>query len=63
MKVLVENSSKKNDIVVDPFMGIGSTALACLETKRRFYGVEIDENYYNIAKERIKTNSGKVDTK
>lgn len=59
MKVLVENSSKQNDIVVDPFMGIGSTALACLETKRRFYGVEIDENYYNIAKERITNNPEK----
>ena len=48
MKILVENSSKQNDIVVDPFMGIGSAALACLETKRRFYGIEIDENYYKI---------------
>ena len=56
MKILVENSSKQNDIVVDPFMGIGSVALACLEIKRRFYGIEIDENYYKIAKERITNN-------
>lgn len=40
-------------------MGIGSTALACLETKRRFYGIEIDENYYKIAKERITNNPEK----
>ena len=34
-------------------MGSGSTGVACLNTKRRFVGVELDENYFNIAKERL----------
>lgn len=54
MKILVENSSKENETVIDPFMGIGSTALACIETNRKFIGIEIDDKYYNIAEDRIK---------
>lgn len=54
MKILVENSSKENETVIDPFMGIGSTALACIETNRKFIGIEIDNKYYNIAEDRIK---------
>lgn len=57
MKILIDNSSKENDIVIDPFMGIGSTGVAAKELNRRFVGIEIDETYFNIAKRRIKTNS------
>lgn len=53
MEILIENSSKENDIVMNPFMGAGSTGVACVNTNRNFIGVEIDENYFNIAKERI----------
>lgn len=53
MKVLVENSSQENDIVLDPFMGIGSTGIACVNTNRNFIGIELDEKYFNIAKGRI----------
>ena len=53
MKILVENSSNENDIVLDPFMGIGSTGIACKETNRQFIGIEIDKKYFDIAKERI----------
>lgn len=53
MKILVENSSQENEIVLDPFMGIGSTGMACKELRRHFLGIEIDEKYFNIAKERI----------
>lgn len=53
MQILVENSSKENDIVIDPFMGIGTTGVGCLNTNRRFIGIELDENYFNIAKNRI----------
>ena len=42
-----------NDIVLDCFMGSGTTGIACLNTNRRFIGIELDENYYNIAKQRI----------
>lgn len=53
MKVLVENSSKKNDLVMDPFMGIGSTGIACKELNRNFIGCEIDKKYFDIAQSRI----------
>ena len=53
MKILIENSSDEGDVVLDPFMGIGSTVLACINTNRNFIGIELDEDYFNIAKERI----------
>ena len=53
MKILIENSSNKNDIVMDPFMGIGSTGIASKESNRKFIGIELDEKYFEIAKERI----------
>lgn len=53
MRILVENSSKENEVVMDCFMGIGSTGVACVETNRRFIGIEIDKEYFDIAKERI----------
>ena len=39
--------------IIDPFMGSGTTALACIEFDRNFIGIEMDEKYYNIANERI----------
>mgnify|MGYP003091688322 FL=1 len=45
--------SNENDIVLDPFMGSGSTGVAGLRLNRNFIGIEIDEKYYQIAKERI----------
>ena len=53
MKILIDNSSQQNGIVLDPFMGIGSTGIACKELDRQFIGIEIDQQYYNIAQERI----------
>jgi len=53
MKILIENSSNEGDIILDPFVGIGTTVLACLETNRFGVGVELDEKYYKIAKNRI----------
>ena len=55
MEILIENSSKPSDIVLDPFMGVGSTGIACNNTNRSFMGFELDEHYFNIAKERIET--------
>lgn len=54
MQILIENSSKEDDVVIDPFMGIGSTGIACKKTNRKFIGVELDDKYYQIAEERIK---------
>ena len=50
---LIVNSSKKNDIVLDPFMGSGSTGEACKITKRNFLGIEINDDYYKTCKKRL----------
>jgi len=44
-----------NAVVVDPFMGSGTTAIACVRSGRRFIGVELDPVYFEIAKKRIQT--------
>lgn len=53
ISTLIKNSSKENDIVLDCFMGSGTTAVACLETDRKFIGFEIDEKWCKIANDRI----------
>ena len=53
IKIFIENSSQENEIVLDPFMGAGSTAMACKELKRNFIGFELDKQYYDIANKRI----------
>ena len=53
MKILIENSSKENDIILDPFLGIGASALACIDNNRKFIGIELDKKYYDISKTRI----------
>lgn len=58
---LIINSSIENDVVLDPFMGSGTTGAACLETNRKFIGIEIDENYFNTAHERIKNHGEKCE--
>lgn len=50
---LIINSSQKNDTVLDCFMGSGTTGVACKNLNRNFIGIELDENYFKIAKERI----------
>jgi len=55
MKILIENSTKENDIVLDPFMGIGSTVLACKNSNRKSIGIEINKQYFDIAKQRIES--------
>jgi len=53
MEFYVRNSTKENEIVLDPFMGSGSTGVACVNTNRNFIGIEMDDKYFNIATERI----------
>jgi site-specific DNA-methyltransferase (adenine-specific) len=55
MKIFIENSSLKGEIVLDPFAGSGSTLLACLNIDRNFIGFELDKQYYELALERIKS--------
>lgn len=53
MRDFIKNSTNEGDKVLDPFMGSGSTCLAAKELNREYYGFEIDEKYYDIAKKRI----------
>lgn len=55
MKWIIERLTNENDIVLDPFMGSGTTGVACKELNREFIGSELDKNYFNIAKQRIDT--------
>lgn len=50
---LVVNSSQEGEVVLDCFMGSGSTGIAALNNRRKFIGIELDPQYFNIAKERI----------
>ena len=53
LELFIKNSSDENAVVFDGFMGSGSTGVACANTNRRFIGIELDEGYFSIAKERI----------
>ena len=53
MELLVKQSTIGGDVVLDPFVGIGATAIACLKNGRRFVGFELDYNYYTIAVGRV----------
>jgi site-specific DNA-methyltransferase (adenine-specific) len=57
---LIKTFSNENDLVVDLTMGSGSTGVACKNTNRNFIGIEMDENYFNIAKKRIEDNKLKL---
>lgn len=49
----INNSTNKNETVLDPFMGSGTTGVACKNLNRRFIGIEMQEDYFNIASERV----------
>ena len=50
---LIKTYTNEGDLVLDNCMGSGTTGIAALNTKRKFIGIELDENYFNIAKQRI----------
>jgi site-specific DNA-methyltransferase (adenine-specific) len=53
MQCMIENSTQEGELVLDPFMGSGTTALACIRSKRHYIGCEIDQKYYKVALDRI----------
>ena len=54
MRWIIERTTRESDTILDPFMGSGTTGVACVQTGRNFIGIEIDPDYYEIAKRRIK---------
>ena len=55
LEYLIKTYTNDGEIVLDNCMGSGSTGVACIHTNRNFIGMELDENYFNIAKERIES--------
>ena len=53
MEYLIKTYTNENETVLDFTMGSGSTGVACVNTNRKFIGIEQDENYFNIATDRI----------
>ena len=54
MEYLIKTYSNEGETVLDNCMGSGTTGVACIITNRKFIGIEMDENYYKIAEDRIK---------
>ena len=53
MEFLIKSYCPETGVVLDNCMGSGTTGVACANTKRNFIGIEIDENYFKIAEQRI----------
>lgn len=53
MTKLVDRLTKQGDTIIDPFMGSGTTGVACVNLNRNFIGIEKNETYFNIARKRI----------
>ena len=58
MELMISLVTKKGHTIIDPFMGSGTTGVACKKLSRKFIGVERDLEYFNIAKERIMGGEG-----
>jgi len=53
IETLIKQCTHEGDTILDPFMGSGTTGVAAIKNNRNFIGIELDENYFSIAKERI----------
>ncbi len=58
MKWIIENYTDENDVVLDPYMGSGTTGVACVKMGRKFIGCELDPEYFRIAEKRIEAAQG-----
>ena len=59
IEYLIKTYTKENEIILDNCMGSGTTGVACVNTNRKFIGIELDDTYFKIAKKRIEEVSGK----
>ena len=53
VQTLIGNSTREGDVVLDPFMGSGTTAVACIRSNRQYLGFEMDPGYYDTCMRRI----------
>ncbi len=51
---IIKIASNSNDVILDPFMGVGSTGVAALKWGRKFIGIEIDKSYFEAAEKRLR---------
>ncbi|MBU3830813.1 MAG: site-specific DNA-methyltransferase, partial [Candidatus Ureaplasma intestinipullorum] len=51
---IILNFTKKNEIILDPFSGTGTTGISCIKNNRRYIGIELLENYFNTSINRFK---------
>lgn len=58
LEYLIRTYSNEGDVILDNCMGSGSTGVACINTNRRFIGIELNEHYFKIAKDRINQQGG-----
>ena len=58
---LIKTYTNEGDTILDFTMGSGSSGVACINTNRNFIGIELDETYFNIAKERIEKAQNSID--
>ncbi len=55
--MLILSSTRESDLVIDPFLGSGTTALVCQNLSRNFAGIEIEQKYIEMAENRLKEES------
>ena len=59
LEYLIKTYTNEDEVILDFTMGSGSTGVACLNTNRKFIGIELDEKYFEIAKNRIENHEVK----
>jgi DNA modification methylase len=52
--------TQAGDVVLDPFIGSGTTAVACIRAGRRFLGIEVNDEYYQLARDAVASEKGQL---
>ena len=60
LEYLIKTYSNEDELVLDSCIGSGSTAIACINTNRRFIGFELDKYYYEVANKRIEKETNRA---
>ena len=62
MDFFVDLLSNEGDLVLDPFMGSGSTGVSAIKNKRRFCGIELNDKYFELAEKRMHFGKYKIES-